>query len=138
MHRFCKLVIVFLALSSICNPLLANLFTTTPDKIVITTDGMYVNFEGNLIPIYSLTQESENSIIVACQSKEYFTPEQIHILPEGIFAIVEGEAIQVPFIAKDETGMYTAKFKTTWTCPKCGAVNNFWSMKCRKCGYSGF
>jgi hypothetical protein len=67
------------------------------------------------------------------ENKEYVSAEQIVVNQEGIFVILNGEAVPVSGIAHDAEGIYCVK--STWKCPKCGFVNQWYYTKCQNCGY---
>lgn len=55
--------------------------------------------------------------------KIYVTPDQIHIIPEGIFFLnEEGNLIQACGIFSDQSGIYAVAAR--YKCPACGWWNN--------------
>ncbi len=66
MTRFRKYIIVFyltLTMNLGLTTLIANSIVTTLDQVILTAEGIYVNFEGNVMPVDSLSMANDGYVV---------------------------------------------------------------------------
>lgn len=67
--------------------------------------------------------------------KIYVHPDQISLLPDGIFVYLNNQWFPVDALYSDSQGIYANSGLTFWYCPKCKWKNSVFDNKCKKCGY---
>jgi hypothetical protein len=85
---------------------------------------LFVFFSGQ-ISAYSVLEKNEHM--------ECIDVEQIYMEQDRIYVLSNGEIVPVAAILQEEEGVYAVK--STWTCPRCGTVNEWWRTKCQNCQY---
>ena len=83
---------------------------------------------------------SENSDFYPCE-KTYVLPEQLRLIPGGIFVSLGDTWVQTEMLFTDAQGMYILNAKqpggrcepSEWKCDKCNTCNDFSVSICRQC-----
>ncbi len=70
--------------------------------------------------------------------KAYIHPDKVSVLENNIWVSHQGKWFTVPNLGSDAEGLYVTssdQWEAYWTCPRCGQVNLFYDLVCRKCGH---